>query len=113
MVSEPVSTPGAVGAFSSQLHAEVSGPEGGLPGLFLHGSGSSAELMRDTGATLVGPTQTAPIREGLRAEGYPSEHVKMIPSLFGVQDLLKPLLREGDADLYENDLPDHHDEAKG
>lgn len=63
-------------------------------------------------AVLVGPTQTAPIREGLDAAGYPPERVKVVHSLFEAQDLLKPLLREGDVVLYENDLPDHYDEAK-
>ena len=63
-------------------------------------------------AVLVGPAQTAPIREGLDAEGYPPERVKIVHSLFEAQDLLKPLLREGDVVLYENDLPDHYDEAK-
>lgn len=62
-------------------------------------------------AVLVGPTQTAPIREGLDAEGYPPERVKVVRSLFEAQDLLRPLLRTGDVVLYENDLPDHYDEA--
>lgn len=52
MVSETTSTPAAIEAFSSELHVEVSGPEGAPPVLLLHGWGSSAEIMRDAGAAL-------------------------------------------------------------
>lgn len=61
-------------------------------------------------AVLIGPTQTAPIREGLEAAGYPAERVRTFGSLFEAQDFLKTVLREGDVVLYENDLPDQYDE---
>lgn len=62
-------------------------------------------------AVLIGPAQTAPIREGLEAAGYPPERVKTFTSLFEAQDFLKTVLREGDVVLYENDLPDQYDEG--
>ncbi len=62
-------------------------------------------------AVLVGERQTRPIREGLRAAGFPDDRVKVVASLFEAHDYLKPLLRPGDVVLYENDLPDQYDEA--
>lgn len=61
-------------------------------------------------AVLVGPRQTAPIREGLLEGGFPEERICVVRSLFEARDLLRPLLRDGDVVLYENDLPDQYDE---
>ncbi|MFN3596374.1 MAG: UDP-N-acetylmuramoyl-tripeptide--D-alanyl-D-alanine ligase [Rubricoccaceae bacterium] len=61
-------------------------------------------------AVLVGPRQTAPIQDGLRAAGFPEERLHVVRSLFDARDLLAPLLREGDVVLYENDLPDTYAE---
>ena len=58
---------------------------------------------------LVGERQTAPIREGLDAAGYPPENVYVAPNLFAAQDFLQTRLRPGDVVLYENDLPDQYD----
>ena len=61
-------------------------------------------------AVLVGERQTRPIREGLRAAGFPEENVKVVASLFEARDFLQTFLRPGDVVLYENDLPDQYDE---
>lgn len=61
-------------------------------------------------AVLVGERQTRPIREGLRAAGFPDENVKVVASLFEARDFLQTFLRPGDVVLYENDLPDQYDE---
>ncbi len=60
-------------------------------------------------ALLVGRNQTEPIREGLRAGGFPDEQVKVFDTLFDAQDFLKGFLRDGDVVLYENDLPDQYE----
>lgn len=59
-------------------------------------------------AILVGDEQTRPIQEGLRAEAYPEDRLKVVSSLFDAQELLKSYLRAGDTVLYENDLPDQY-----
>ncbi len=58
---------------------------------------------------LVGAEQTAPIQAGLRAEGFPDEHLTVAPSLFAARDFLQTYLQPGDVVLYENDLPDQYD----
>lgn len=62
-------------------------------------------------AVLVGAEQTRPIQEGLHAQAFPEEQVKVFPSLFDAQAFLKGYLRQGDVVLYENDLPDQYNEA--
>ena len=57
---------------------------------------------------LVGERQTAPIREGLAAAGFPDEQVRVVPSLYAARDVLGTWLRPGDVVLYENDLPDQY-----
>jgi UDP-N-acetylmuramoyl-tripeptide--D-alanyl-D-alanine ligase len=61
-------------------------------------------------AVLVGPRQTAPIREGLAAAGFPEARVRVVRSLFEARDVLREELRDGDVVLYENDLPDQYAE---
>ena len=63
-------------------------------------------------AILVGARQTAPIRAGLADAGFPEARVRVVRSLFAARDVLREELREGDVVLYENDLPDHYDEAE-
>lgn len=57
---------------------------------------------------LIGPEQTAPIREGLADEEFPDERVKVFAALSEAQDVLKQYLEPGDVVLYENDLPDQY-----
>ncbi|HEX8384707.1 MAG TPA: Mur ligase family protein, partial [Rubricoccaceae bacterium] len=103
-------------------------PEGGrrvvvTPGMVEMGA-REAELNRAFGediaraltqpgdlAVLVGKRQTAPIREGLAAAGFPDARVHVAGSFFEARDLLAGLLRDGDVVLYENDLPDTYSEA--
>jgi len=59
-------------------------------------------------AVLVGPEQTASIREGLTESAYPDDRIKVFDSLFEAQDFLSSYLRPGDVVLYENDLPDQY-----
>ncbi|HEX8299254.1 MAG TPA: cyanophycin synthetase, partial [Rubricoccaceae bacterium] len=61
-------------------------------------------------AVLVGRKQTAPIREGLDAAGFPSDRIHTAGSFFEARDLLAGLLADGDVVLYENDLPDTYSE---
>ena len=61
-------------------------------------------------AVLVGKKQTAPIREGLAAGGFPDARVHTAASFFEARDHLAGLLRDGDVVLYENDLPDTYSE---
>lgn len=63
-------------------------------------------------AILVGRRQTAPIRAGLSDAGFPDARVRVVRSLFEARDILREELRAGDVVLYENDLPDHYDEAR-
>jgi UDP-N-acetylmuramoyl-tripeptide--D-alanyl-D-alanine ligase len=58
---------------------------------------------------LVGEEQTAPIQEGLSAEEFPDDRVKVCPSLSDAQSFLKTKLTPGDVVLYENDLPDQYE----
>ena len=60
---------------------------------------------------LVGAKQTLPIREGLREGGFPDDAVHVFASLQEAQDYLRTVQRPGDIVLYENDLPDHYEEA--
>ncbi len=62
-------------------------------------------------AILIGPERTAAIAEGLAARSFPQDQIHVFRSLFDARDFLKRYLREGDVVLYENDLPDHYDEA--
>lgn len=64
-------------------------------------------------AVLVGAAQTAPIQDGLRAQSFPEDRLKVVPSLFDAQAFLKSYLQPGDVVLYENDLPDQYDVPEG
>jgi UDP-N-acetylmuramoyl-tripeptide--D-alanyl-D-alanine ligase len=55
---------------------------------------------------LVGPTQTLPLREGLRESGFSEDRVLVARHSGEVADRLKEIVRQGDVLLYENRLPD-------
>lgn len=55
---------------------------------------------------LVGEEQTAPIRRGLEAAGFPAEGLRIVADSGGAQKLLAESSRAGDVILFENDLPD-------
>ncbi len=61
-------------------------------------------------AVLVGTRQTAPIREGLAAAGFPDARIHTAASFFEARDWLAGHLADGDVVLYENDLPDTYSE---
>jgi UDP-N-acetylmuramoyl-tripeptide--D-alanyl-D-alanine ligase len=121
--SNPVGARNAV-----EILGRMAVPEGGrravvTPGMVEMGE-RQAELNRAFGgdiaraltgpgdlAVLVGKRQTAPIREGLDAGGFPAERVHVAGSFFEARDLLAGLLRDGDVVLYENDLPDTYSET--
>lgn len=60
-------------------------------------------------AILVGPRQTEPIQDGLRAKNFPADRLRVVDSLWDAQAFLKTYLRPGDVVLYENDLPDQYE----
>ena len=60
---------------------------------------------------LIGPKQTAPIRRGLVDAGFPEDAIHTFNSLAEAQRYLGEIADKGDTVLYENDLPDHYDEA--
>ncbi len=62
-------------------------------------------------AVLVGRKQTAPIRAGLAAAGFPDDRVRIAGSFFEARDSLAGVLQDGDVVLYENDLPDTYSEG--
>lgn len=55
---------------------------------------------------LVGEEQTAPIRRGLEAAGFPAAGLRVVADSGGAQELLAESSRAGDVILFENDLPD-------
>ena len=62
-------------------------------------------------AIIVGKNRATPIIEGLREGGFPQEHIHRVDSLDDSTRLLHSLVRPTDTVLYENDLPDHYQEA--
>jgi UDP-N-acetylmuramoyl-tripeptide--D-alanyl-D-alanine ligase len=57
-------------------------------------------------AILVGPSRTAPIREGLTAGGMDPSSIHVVQDITAATALLARLTRSGDVVLFENDLPD-------
>ena len=79
-----------------------------------------AEYNRDFGramagcvdiAIIVGKGRAVPIMEGLKEAGFPEENIHRVDSLDDSTRLLHTLVRPTDTVLYENDLPDHYQEA--
>ncbi|MBP3646343.1 MAG: UDP-N-acetylmuramoyl-tripeptide--D-alanyl-D-alanine ligase [Clostridia bacterium] len=62
-------------------------------------------------AILVGKNRTLPIVEGLMEAGFPEEDIHRVDSLDASTRLLHSMVRPTDTVLYENDLPDHYQEA--
>ncbi len=60
---------------------------------------------------LIGTRRTRPIREGLIAAGFDEENIKTFPSLAKAREYLDTVRGEGDAVLFENDLPDQYSEG--
>ncbi|MCS7083080.1 MAG: UDP-N-acetylmuramoyl-tripeptide--D-alanyl-D-alanine ligase [Bacteroidota bacterium] len=59
---------------------------------------------------LIGSKRAQPIREGLEEVGFPKKRVRVFRNLFEANEHLRQRLRPGDVVLYENDLPDIHEE---
>jgi UDP-N-acetylmuramoyl-tripeptide--D-alanyl-D-alanine ligase len=59
---------------------------------------------------LVGAGRTAPIREGLLASGFHSDHIKTVPALQEGIQILDRYLQPKDTVLFLNDLPDLYSE---
>ena len=61
---------------------------------------------------LVGPRQTAPIRQGLLEGGFAAERIVTVRHADQVADRLAGIVRPGDVLLYENRLPDTYLEVE-
>jgi len=62
-------------------------------------------------AIIVGKNRALPIIEGLKEAGFAEENIHRVDSLDDSTRLLHTLVRPTDTVLYENDLPDHYQEA--
>jgi UDP-N-acetylmuramoyl-tripeptide--D-alanyl-D-alanine ligase len=61
---------------------------------------------------LVGPRQTQPIAQGLRAKQFPAERILVVRHADEVADHLAGIVKPGDVLLYENRLPDTYLEVE-
>ena len=89
------------------------------PGMVELGA-NEAEYNRDFGramadcvdiAIIIGKNRATPIMEGLKEAGFPEENIHRVDSLNDSTRLLHSMVRPTDTVLYENDLPDHYQEA--
>jgi len=62
-------------------------------------------------AIIVGRNRVLPIIKGLKEMGFPAEQIYQVDSLDASTQLLHSMVRPSDTVLYENDLPDHYQEA--
>jgi UDP-N-acetylmuramoyl-tripeptide--D-alanyl-D-alanine ligase len=62
-------------------------------------------------AIVVGKKRVQPIIDGLVEAGFPEENIHRVDNLDASTALLTTLARREDTVLYENDLPDHYQEA--
>ena len=62
-------------------------------------------------AIIVGKKRALPIIAGLKEAGFPEEAIHRVDSLEASTVLLRSFVRKEDTVLYENDLPDHYQEA--
>lgn len=62
-------------------------------------------------AIIVGKNRVKPIIEGLKEAGFTDEQIFRVDSLDDSTRLLHTMVRPTDTVLYENDLPDHYQEA--
>ncbi|MEG0270148.1 MAG: UDP-N-acetylmuramoyl-tripeptide--D-alanyl-D-alanine ligase, partial [Clostridia bacterium] len=60
---------------------------------------------------IVGKSRALPIIEGLKNAGFPEESIFRADSLDQSTEILHSLVLPTDTVLYENDLPDHYQEA--
>ena len=63
-------------------------------------------------AILVGPKHTNPIREGLLQSGFDANAIAVVNTLEEASALIPKFVKNGDAVLFENDLPDNYTEQK-
>ncbi|MDR3351248.1 MAG: UDP-N-acetylmuramoyl-tripeptide--D-alanyl-D-alanine ligase [Prevotellaceae bacterium] len=61
-------------------------------------------------AVLVGLQRTQPIREGIKAAGFPEANLVTAKNLAEANNYVKSIMQPGDVVLYENDLPDTFNE---
>jgi UDP-N-acetylmuramoyl-tripeptide--D-alanyl-D-alanine ligase len=59
-----------------------------------------------TDVILIGPTQTAPIKQGLLKAGFPEARIQVVETLGEAQRWYQEQLNAGDTVLFLNDLPD-------
>ena len=62
-------------------------------------------------AIIVGKNRVKPITEGMKEVGFTDEQIFRVDSLDDSTRLLHTMVRPTDTVLYENDLPDHYQEA--
>lgn len=62
-------------------------------------------------AIIIGKKRVQPIMQGLRESGFSEENLYQVSSLEESTKLLHQIVHPGDVVLYENDLPDHYQEA--
>ena len=59
---------------------------------------------------LVGPKQTAPIQQGLKEAGYPTERLTVVRNFTEAMTVMREVAEPGSIVLLENDLPDNYNE---
>ena len=62
-------------------------------------------------AVLVGKRHTEPIQKGLKEQGFPAENIHVAANLDEAVQIVNGIIQPGDVVMYENDLPDHYNEA--
>ena len=62
-------------------------------------------------AVLVGKRHTEPIQKGLKEQGFPAENIHVAANLDEAIQIVNSIIKPGDVVMYENDLPDHYNEA--
>ena len=62
-------------------------------------------------AIIIGKNRATPILEGLKESGFDPANIHRVDSLDDSTKLLHSIVQPGDTVLYENDLPDHYQEA--
>jgi len=62
-------------------------------------------------AIIIGKNRATPILEGLKESGFDPANIHRVDSLDDSTKLLHSIVHPGDTVLYENDLPDHYQEA--
>ena len=62
-------------------------------------------------AVLVGKRHTEPIQKGLKEQGFPAENIHVAANLDEAIQIVNGIIKPGDVVMYENDLPDHYNEA--